>query len=165
MSVIFRPMEKTDLSATLDLIRELAAHERRPEAATATEDGLSGLLFVDHPIAYGLIAEKDGDVVGYALMAMKFSSFRAQPMLYIEDVYLVEKARGQGNGAAFMAAIAEFGLVKKAVSLEWSALDFNEIAINFYDKIGAETQTGRLFFDGDMNFMKNLVERQSNGPD
>lgn len=153
----FRPVTRSDLTAVLGLIKELATHERRPEAVVATVSDLDALIFNAHPLAYGLVAEKDGIVCGYALLALKFSSFRGKPVLYIEDVYLQQQARGQGSGRAFMAKIAEFSLSKGCIAMEWSALDFNEIAIKFYDRLGAELETGRVHFDGDTAFMQNLI--------
>lgn len=154
----FRPITENDLAQVLALIGGLATHERRPEAVTATVQDLQTLLFGESPIAYGLVAEDKTEIVGYALMALKFSSFRGKPVLYIEDVFLDSQVRGHGFGQAFMAAISRFATSKGCIAMEWSALDFNESALRFYDALGASVEAGRIHFDGDETFMKKISE-------
>ncbi|WND02759.1 GNAT family N-acetyltransferase [Temperatibacter marinus] len=156
--MFFRPVEKKDLTIVLALIKELATHERRPDAVVASVQDLESILFSPHPIGYGLVAERDGHIVGYALLAIKFSSFRGKPVLYIEDVYIQQKARGKGAGFSFMQEISRFAQHKNCIAMEWSALDFNEIAITFYEKMGAELETGRVHFDGDSEFIKRISD-------
>lgn len=159
-SMKFRPVMIEDTDHIYRLICALAAHEKRPDAVTATPAMIERLLFGPAATAHGLVAVLDGHIVGYALMAIKFSSFRGQRLLYLEDIFIDPDVRGQGYGKAFMQAVAAFAQDNNCVSMEWSALDFNQEALRFYGKIGATREGGRIYFEGDEAFMQDLLESE-----
>jgi GNAT superfamily N-acetyltransferase len=157
-----RDIIKADLAIVLGLIHELAQHEGRPNAVSINEEQLSGLLFSNAPTAYGIVGLFDGQIIGYALMARKFSSFKGHKIAYIEDILVSEKARGNGLGIKMMQAAILKAQELGCHSIEWSALDDNDVALGFYDYISAEQETGRVHFEMDNTGMKNLL-RKNNG--
>jgi GNAT superfamily N-acetyltransferase len=153
----YRDIIETDLTVVLDLIHELACHEGRPEAVTISRQMLSNLLFADEPVAYGIVGLWEGQIVGYALLAKKFSSFKGHKIAYIEDVLISDKARGNGLGLKIMQSIISKSRSMNCKAIEWSALDCNNIALGFYDHIKAERETDRVHFSLDDQGMENLL--------
>ncbi|MFF4949296.1 N-acetyltransferase family protein [Streptomyces chattanoogensis] len=131
-----------DVPVILAMIGELAAYERAPEAAQATEPQLKEALFGDHPAAFALIAEADGEAaaapVGFALWFRNFSTWTGTHGVYLEDLYVRPEARGGGHGKALLAALAEICVTRGYQRFEWSVLDWNEPSIGFYRSIGAQ---------------------------
>ena len=108
------------------LIRELAAYEKLEDQARATADDLRRHLFGDRPAAEVLIlAEVDGEPVGFALFFPTFSTFRGQPGLYLEDLFVRPEHRGRGIGKALLASLARLAVDRGCGRLEWSVLDWN----------------------------------------
>lgn len=120
------------------MIGELAAYERAPEAAQATEPQLEEALFGPQPAAFALIAEADGTPVGFALWFRNFSTWTGTHGVYLEDLYVRPEARGGGHGKALLAALAEICVARGYERFEWSVLDWNEPSIGFYRSIGAQ---------------------------
>lgn len=133
-----RPGRAADAEALANLIRALAVYERLEQFARLTPGALRDHLFGPHPAAETLVAEVAGKPVGYALYFTTFSTFRAQPGLYLEDVFVEPEYRGRGIGKALMAAVARVGVERGCGRLEWSVLDWNASAIGFYRALGAE---------------------------
>ncbi|MCX7992616.1 MAG: GNAT family N-acetyltransferase [Fimbriimonadales bacterium] len=121
----------------LQLIRQLAEYERRLEQVVATEADLERALFGERPVAEALLAWQDEQAVGYALFYPVFSTFRGRAALYLEDVYVVPEARGQGVGLAFMRYLAQIAKQRGYDRIEWSVLEWNTPAIEFYKRLGA----------------------------
>ena len=121
----------------LRFIRELAAYEREPDAVEATEASLALALFGEHPAAEAVIAEDAGVAVGFALFFHNFSTWTGRRGLYLEDLYVTPDARGQGAGRALLAHLARLALDRGCARFEWSVLDWNTPAVEFYRKIGA----------------------------
>lgn len=132
-----RPAAPADVSTILRFIRELAAYEREPDAVEATEASLALALFGEHPAAEAVIAEDRGEPVGFALFFHNFSTWTGKRGLYLEDLYVTPQARGQGAGRALLAHLAGIALARGCGRFEWSVLDWNTPAIDFYRKIGA----------------------------
>ncbi len=129
---------RADDSATIaTLIRELAAYEQLEAQARAGAEDLRRHLFGDRPAAEVLLAEVDGQPVGFALFFPTFSTFRGQPGLYLEDIFVRPEHRGRGIGKALLAAIAAIAVGRCCGRLEWSVLDWNEPSIGFYRSLGA----------------------------
>ncbi len=129
---------RADDSATIaTLIRELAAYEQLEAQARAGAEDLRRHLFGDRPAAEVLLAEVDGQPVGFALFFPTFSTFRGQPGLYLEDIFVRPEHRGRGIGKALLAAIAALAVGRGCGRLEWSVLDWNEPSIGFYRSLGA----------------------------
>jgi GNAT superfamily N-acetyltransferase len=137
MNATIRPARPDDAPTIASLIRELAAYERLEDQAKATADDLTRHLFGDRPAAEVLIAEVDGDPVGFALYFATFSTFRGQPGLYLEDLFVRPEHRGQGIGKALLARVARIAVDRGSGRLEWSVLDWNSPSIEFYRSQGA----------------------------
>jgi len=126
-----------DVPLILKLIKELSVYEKMSKEVVATEDVLRETLFGDKPYAQVLIAEIEGKHVGYALYFYNYSTFTGRPGLYIEDVYVSEKYRGQGIGTALFKYCANIAKENKCVRMEWIVLKWNP-AREFYDHMGAK---------------------------
>jgi GNAT superfamily N-acetyltransferase len=137
-----------DVPVLLELFAELAEYERLTHELCATEAGLARALFGESPAAEALIAERDGDgdgdgdggraVLGYALFFPTFSSFLTSPGVWLEDLFVRPAFRGSGAGRALLAAVAARTRARGGQRLEWAALDWNELALGFYRRMGAE---------------------------
>ena len=132
-----RPATLADVPTILRFIRELAAYEREPHAVEATEASLALALFGEHPAAEAVIAEDADVALGFALFFHNFSTWTGRRGLYLEDLYVTPDARGQGAGRALLAHLARLALDRGCARFEWSVLDWNTPAVEFYRKIGA----------------------------
>ena len=137
--LLVRPAAATDVTTLLELFGELAEYEHLEHELKATEVQLGEALFGERPVAEALIAERDGEALGYALFFPTFSSFLASTGVWLEDLFVRPACRGEGVGKALLEAVA--GLVRErgGERLEWAALDWNELALGFYRRIGATT--------------------------
>ena len=127
-----------DAATVLRFIVALAEYEHLSHAVVATEHELRQHLFAPRPAAEVLIGELDGRSVGFALFFPNFSTFLAKPGIYLEDLFVLPAARGRGVGKALLTAVAKLAVERNAGRLEWSVLDWNDPAIGFYRKLGAE---------------------------
>jgi len=134
---VIRAARADDVAVLLELLGELAEYEHLKHELRATESGLAGALFGTHPLAHALIAERDAHVQGYALFYATFSSFRTSAGVWLEDLFVRPPFRGRGVGRALLAAVAETTLRGGGERLEWAALDWNELALGFYEGLGA----------------------------
>jgi GNAT superfamily N-acetyltransferase len=132
-----RPVAQAELPILLQLIRQLAAYERRLEQVVATEADLQRALFDQPPVAEAVLAWQGAQAVGYALYYPVFSTFRGRAALYLEDIFVVPEARGQGIGYALMRYLAQVARQRGYDRIEWSVLDWNAPALAFYRKLGA----------------------------
>lgn len=137
MDIEISSASPADTPVILSLIRELAEFERLLDQVTATEEELREHLFVRRA-AEVVLARKDGEVVGFALFFHSFSTFLGKPGIYLEDLYVRPKYRGFGCGAALLRHLARLAVERKCGRLEWSVLDWNQRAIDFYKSLGAE---------------------------
>jgi GNAT superfamily N-acetyltransferase len=128
------------------LIRELAAYERDPEAAVATDDDLRSALFGERPAAEVLIARIDGDAVGFALFFHNFSTWTGRRGLYLEDIFVRPEARSVGAGRVLFSALARIAVERGCERIDWAVLEWNELAIGFYHRMGAEMQSDWRIF-------------------
>ena len=107
------------------------------DQVVATEDRLRATLFGPRPAAEVVIAELDGAPVGFALFFTNFSTFLAQPGLYLEDLFVRPEHRGLGIGQALLGRLAQLAVERGCGRFEWSVLDWNVNAIRFYERMGA----------------------------
>jgi GNAT superfamily N-acetyltransferase len=135
---VVRAARLEDSGLLLELIGELAEYEHLAHLMRATPELIGEALFGDHPSAEALIAEVDGEAAGYALFFPTFSTFLAIQGVWLEDLYVRPVHRGAGVGAALLAAVAARTRDRGGERLEWSALDWNELALGFYRSLGAE---------------------------
>ncbi len=138
MTVHIRPGELKDVPTIAELIRGLARYERLEHEVRATEEKLTRSLFGERPYAETLIAEDDGRAVGFALFFHNYSTFLAQPGIYLEDLFVVPESRGAGVGRALLERLARIAVDRGCGRLEWAVLDWNQDAIGFYERLGAK---------------------------
>ena len=132
-----REARPDDVPEILAMIRELAEYEREPNAVVATEELLHNALFCDSPAVFGLMAEENGETVGFALWFRNFSTWLGRHGVYLEDLYVRPKHRGKGYGKALLAELARICVDRGYGRLEWWVLDWNEPALAFYRSIDA----------------------------
>jgi ribosomal protein S18 acetylase RimI-like enzyme len=135
---MIRPAAPEDVPAILALIRELADYERLQDEVEASAESLREHLFGDRPWCSALVASPEGQVVGYALFYPCYSSFKAQPALFLEDLYVTPAARGRGHGKALLRGVAAAARERGAARMDWNVLDWNQPAIDFYHSLGAK---------------------------
>jgi len=155
-----RAATRADVPLIADLIRELAAYEKLAHEAVADEETLQATLFGAHPGAEVAIAEADGATAGFALFFPNFSTFLGRPGIYLEDLFVREAFRGRGVGRELLVHLTGLAIERGCGRLEWAVLDWNEVAIGFYEKLGAtpmcEWTTYRLSGDA----LTRLAERR-----
>ena len=134
-----RPATEADVPQILRLIRELALHEREPDAVEATEADLLRDGFGPTPRFRCVIAEQAGEPCGFALFFSSYSTWRGHHGIRLEDLYVTPSARGQGIGRALLTHLARIAVHEGCPRLEWDVLAWNTPAIGFYESIGAHT--------------------------
>jgi len=132
-----RPATRDDVPLILSLIRELATYERDLDAVVATEEALLRDGFGERPLFQVTIAEWSGEPVGFAFWFLAYSTWRAQPTLYLEDLFVRPEARGRGIGKAMMRFLARTALAMGCGRFIWQVLDWNTPSIEFYESLGA----------------------------
>ena len=135
--VAIRPAVDSDTAILLHLIRDLAEYEQLLAAVVATEADLRAALFGPRPCAEAVLAECDGQPAGFALFFTSFSTFVGRPGIYLEDLFVRPAFRRRGIGRALFQHVARVAVERNCGRLEWSVLDWNEPAIQFYRSLGA----------------------------
>lgn len=133
-----RSATPSDVSAVFQLIQALADYEQLAHQVSGSADALAHHLFGPRPYVETLLAEIDGQIAGFALFFTSYSTFLTQPCLYLEDLFVLPDYRAQGVGKALLRRLAQMANERGYGRLEWSVLDWNEPAIAFYRRIGAE---------------------------
>ena len=132
-----RPAVPADVPLILALIRGLAAYEHLEHEVVADEAAIHETLFGATASAETVIAERDGEPVGFALFHHNVSTFLGKRGLYLEDLYVRPSMRGSGLGTMILKHLAALAVERECGRFEWSVLDWNENAIRFYEKAGA----------------------------
>lgn len=135
---VIRPATLSDVPAILGFIRKLAEYEKLLASVMANEELLKQHLFGENPAAEVLIAEVNGQSVGFALFFQNFSTFVGRPGIWLEDLFVLPEHRGQGVGGALLKAVAKIAVERNCGRLEWAVLDWNSPAIEFYKSVGAK---------------------------
>jgi GNAT superfamily N-acetyltransferase len=131
------PLTRSEVPELLELIRELAQFEKLEHELQATVGVLENSFFGSPPAAGALLARCEGKLAGYAIYFFTFSSFIGRAGIWLEDLYVRPEFRKRGLGLDLIKAVARVGVDRNCGRFEWTALDWNENALNFYDKLGA----------------------------
>ena len=134
---MIRAATPDDVPTVARLIRALAEYERLSHCVELDEGRLREHLFGPRPYAEVLLAEEGGAAVGYALFFPVYSTFRGEPALYLEDLFVVPEHRGKGHGKALLRALAGLAVERGYPRLDWAVLNWNEPALRFYRALGA----------------------------
>jgi GNAT superfamily N-acetyltransferase len=159
MSLKIRKADAPDCSLILDFIKGLAEYEKLSHEVVATPELLRENLFGSQPKAEVLIAEWNDRPAGFALFFHNFSTFLGRPGIYLEDLFVLPDLRGHGIGKGLLRRLAQLAVERGCGRLEWSVLDWNKPAIDFYISIGAgpmdEWTVYRLTGEKLQSFAKN----------
>jgi GNAT superfamily N-acetyltransferase len=134
-----RPAVRADLPDITRLVRGLAEYERLAHEFTATEAGFDALLFAPNPAAEAILAEIPGrSPVGIALYHRTVNTFKGRTGLFLEDLFVEPDQRGNGIGQALLRHLGQIALERDCNVIEWRVLNWNEPAIQFYERLGAD---------------------------
>ena len=137
-AITIRPSKAADAALLLDFIRKLAEYEREPQSAVATEADLLRDGFGANPKFWALIAELDGKPAGFAFYFYTYSTWSGRPGIFLEDLFVHPEMRKRGIGKALMAELARIALRNNCHGMRWQVLDWNKLAIQTYETMGAE---------------------------
>ena len=141
-TIQLRQAQVGDTRQILAFVRELAEYEKLAHEAVADEAALAAQLFGERPAAEVIIAEVDGQPAGFALFFHNFSTFLGKRGLYLEDLFVRPQFRGMGLGQRLMAHLARIAVERDCGRFEWSVLDWNTPAVDFYRQLGAAPLDG-----------------------
>jgi GNAT superfamily N-acetyltransferase len=142
MSGTIRRATAADADALLALVDALAEYEKLPPPAADARDRLLNDAFGPRPRFDVLFAEAEGALAGYALFFETYSSFLARPTLYLEDLFVRPERRGGGHGLRLFRAVAAEARRRGCGRMEWAVLKWNQLAIDFYDRLGGAALDG-----------------------
>lgn len=149
-----------DVAAIGALIRELASYERAAESAAATDEQIRASLFGDSPRVFcDLVETDDGDVAGFAVWFLNYSTWTGTHGIYLEDLFVRPEYRGRGYGTALLRRLARECLERGYHRLQWSVLDWNTPSIDFYSSLGAEAMHEWTVFRLSGEALRGLAER------
>ncbi|MCE9565030.1 MAG: GNAT family N-acetyltransferase [Planctomycetes bacterium] len=134
---MIRPATSDDVPTIARLIRALAAYERLSDRVVFDEVKLREHLFGERRYAEVLLAEDEGEVVGFALYFHNYSTFQGKPGMYLEDLFVMPEHRGKGYGKSLLAALAKLAVERGCGMVRWVVLKWNEPGIRFYESLGA----------------------------
>jgi len=140
MPLHIRPARREDAARILAFITELADYERARHEVIASVEDVERTLFDVGAKAKSLICERDGQAIGYAVYFYSYSTWLGRNGIYLEDLYITPEQRGGGAGKTLLRHIAQEACDNDCGRLEWSVLDWNEPAIQFYRSLGAQPQ-------------------------
>ncbi len=143
MEINIRAAKKEDCNRIMDLITELAIYEKAPEEVTVTMDEFVDAGFGSKPVWKAIVADVDGQVEGFALYYTRYSTWKGC-RLYLEDFLVTDKMRGKGLGKQLFDAVLEIAKKENFNGMTWQVLDWNQPAINFYNKYASRIENGWL---------------------
>jgi len=146
MSIEIRKAEIKDLPQIIVLMREFAVFEHLEDSFLVTEKKLSDAIFGKNSFAKCLVAYSANEMIAFAIGFPVLKTFRGERSFYLEDLYITPEFRGKGFGFEMLKAVAKLAKEENCVRMDWQALDWNVKAIEFYEKIGAETDSGNVDF-------------------
>ncbi len=134
---IVRSARPDDVPTIFELISGLAEYEKLSHQVTGSVELLTEHLFGRHPYAEVILAESDEKAVGFALFFYNYSTFLTKPGIYLEDIFVQPEYRRRGIGKALIIRVAQLAVKRGCGRFEWSVLDWNQPAIDFYQQMGA----------------------------
>lgn len=158
MNLQIRPAERTDAPQILAFITELADYEKARHEVIASVEDIERTLFAKTATAHALICLRDGQPIGFAVYFFSYSTWLGRNGLYLEDLYISRDHRGTGAGKLLLKHLAREACTKECGRLEWSVLDWNEPAIQFYQSIGAQPQAEWVRYRMDGEALKAFAE-------
>ncbi|MFY1018249.1 GNAT family N-acetyltransferase [Ectopseudomonas khazarica] len=141
MPLTIRPATPDDAELILRFITDLAIYEKAEQEVKTDAAGIRDSLFAEGSTAHGLICENAGQPIGYAVYFFNYSTWLGRHGLYLEDLYVSPEARGLGAGKALLRHLAQLAVARDCGRFEWSVLDWNTPAIDFYESFGARPQS------------------------
>lgn len=153
-----RPATAADVPVILALIHGLAEYERAPDAVTATEEDLRRDGFGPSPRFHVVLAEWDGEAVGFAFYFHNYSTWQGRPGLYLEDLFVRPEHRGRGIGKALLVRLARIAVAEGCGRYQWQVLDWNTPAIEFYEAMGGSVQKEWLTVRVEGDRLRQLAE-------
>lgn len=141
--ITIRPAVKEDCPRLMELVQELAEYEKEPDAVTVSMEHFIESGFGKQPVWWAIVAELDGEVAGFALYYIRYSTWKGQ-RIYLEDLIVTEEHRGKGMGKMLLDELMRIAKDKQYSGMMWQVLDWNEPAIKFYEKYDAQFDAGWL---------------------
>jgi len=139
-NITIRRATQNDSTIILQFIKELAAYEKAPNAVKANIEDIEKSIFGDSSTVRALICSTGGKPIGFAVYFFNYSTWLGKNGLYLEDLYITPQYRGKGAGEALLRHLAKIAVEKGCGRFEWSVLDWNIPAIEFYKSLGAQPQ-------------------------
>ena len=161
MPLTIRPATIGDTYTILRFVRDLAIYEHAEDQVLSTPAHVHRTMFSEGATAHGLICEKDGQAVGFAVYFFNYSTWQGRNGLYLEDLYVDPAHRGSGAGKALLRRLARIALDKDCGRFEWSVLDWNTPSIQFYDSLGAQPQSEWIRYRMTGDALAALAEPQA----
>ena len=158
MGWVIRRATREDAGVILGFIRELAVYEKEPDAVVATEDDIAEKLFNPGTTTEALICLEGGEPVGFAVWFLNFSTWLGRDGLYLEDLYVSPAHRGKGFGKALLKHLARIAVARGCGRFEWSVLDWNAPAIEFYEALGAKPLSEWVGYRLEGRALRDLAE-------
>jgi GNAT superfamily N-acetyltransferase len=156
-----RPATRDDADLILELIQALAEYEREPNAVVATREDILRDGFGSRPKFWVIIAEWNGVPAGFAFYFFNYSTWLGKPGLFLEDLFVKPELRGKGIGKALLAELARIAKAENCYGVKWEVLDWNQPAIDFYEKLGAKIRKEWLTVVLRGEALEELAEQQS----
>jgi len=157
VSVLVRSLAANDVPRFLELVDGLADYEKLSRPDAEARERLAADALSDPTRFRALLVAADGLVFGYAIYFFTYSSFRARPTLYLEDIFVLHDQRGQGAGVALFRACAAEAVANSCARMEWQVLAWNEPSIAFYERLGARHMRDWLPFRLDDEALQNVA--------
>lgn len=157
MSINIRQGKKEDLPRVLELIKELARFERAPHEVTNTLAQLETDGFGEHPVYGFFVAEDGARIIGLSLYYWRYSTWKGK-RLYLEDIIVTEAERGKGAGKRLFERTMQKALEEKCTGMMWQVLDWNQPAIDFYQKYAAKLDSGWINCNIEAEEIKKLLD-------
>ncbi len=143
---IIRQVRETDCEDIIMLMKMLADYEKMSKDMIVSPEDIRKMIFEDHSLD-AIIAVKDGKAIGMASFNFYIlSTFSGKRVMYLEDLFIVEKERGNGLGKRIMKELCKIAKKKDCMKMEWKCLDWNKTSIDFYNHIGATSDNGWITF-------------------